>query len=525
MNDEAPDLLARALSGDLSPEESDRLLEICRGDASVRTEFGRLAITERLLQAVHTDVSPEIAAREVVQRLAPSVPFERERLIEHVMRKTWWSVYGPKLAWAAGIVLLLGFGSWATLERRTVATIARTESATWAGTSQEVGQGLRKGQSVSLKQGLVEIKFGNGAVVVIEGPAEFEVRSKTAAFLHRGRAVARVPEQARGFVIDSPRGRLVDLGTEFGIAVGDAGETEVHVLEGRVEAELPGRSKPVELRAAEAMRLASTGTTWIPVDETAFVTEMPPRAEDAPGFIHWSFDEGEGTTARNSGRGLAGEEAHLTLKSYSPEGALPMWMEGVFGAALQFDGKSSFAECRYRGISGRQSRTIAAWVRVPADFHEAEGYGMVGWGIVSPPGRAWQLSANPVVRDGEIGRLRIGASDGSVVGTTDLRDGKWHHVSAVMYGGVRANTATHVLLYVDGNLEPASRKGVREIVTDTENAPHGIFAGRNVGYRGQPLEQMLPGGAFFRGSVDEVFIAAGALSQEQIRKIMRENRL
>ena len=92
-----------------------------------------------------------------------------------------------------------------------------------------------------------------------------------------------------------------------------------------------------------------------------------------------------------------------------------------------------------------------------------------------------------------------------------------------MYGGVRANTATHVLLYVDGKLEPASRKGVREIITDTENAGHGIFAGRNVGFRGQSINP--EGGAFFRGSVDEVFIVAGALSQEQIRRIMRESSL
>lgn len=524
MNDEIRDLLARALSGDLSPPESDRLLAICRADEEVRTEFARLAVTDRLLQAVHAEVSPSVAAREVMERLAPTIPFERERLVGQVARKNWWSVYGPKLAWAAGVVLLLSLGSWATFQWRSVATVARTESATWSGEPCEVGGGLRRGQSVSLKKGLVEVKFRNGAVVVVEGPAEFEIRSKTEAFLHRGRAVARVPEQARGFVIDSPRGRLVDLGTEFGIAVGETGETEVHVLEGRVEAELAGRSKPVELRTAEAMRVASNGTTWMAADETAFVTEMPPRAEDAPGFIHWTFDEGKGITARNSGRGLADEEAHLTLKSFSPEGAVPAWKPGVFGTALEFNGVSSFAECRYPGISGRQSRTIAAWVRVPADFREIEGYGMVGWGMVSPPGRAWQLSANPLAADGAIGRLRIGASEGAVVGTTDLRDGKWHHVAAVMYGGARANTATHVLLYVDGNLEPASRKGVREIVTDTENAGHGIFAGRNIGYRGQPLNQM-QGGAFFRGSVDEIFIVAAALSQEQIQTVMRENRL
>jgi hypothetical protein len=525
MTDETRDLLARALAGDLSPEESDRLLEICRRDDEVRREFGRLAITERLLRATYAETDPETAALEVRQRISPPIPFQTERVVDQIARDSWWAKARPRLAWAASIALLLGSATWATMRYRNVATIVRSESATWSGAVQEIGHGFRQGQSVSLQRGLVELKFSHGANVVVEGPAEFEIRSNTEAFLHRGRVVARVPEKARGFVIDSPQGRLVDLGTEFGVAVSDTGETEVHVLDGRVDAELPGRTKPVELRAAEALRVASTGTTWIAADETRFVTEMPPPAEDAPGFIHWSFDEGEGVLAKNAGRGLADEEAHLTLKSFFGEGAVPMWSEGVFGQSLEFDGKTAYAECSYAGISGRQSRTITAWVRVPKNFQEVEGYAVIGWGRTSPPGRAWQLSANPVPADGEIGRLRIGASEGAVVGTTDLRDDRWHHVAAVMYGGSRANTATHVLLYVDGQLEPTSRKGVREIVTDTENAGHGIFVGRNTGFLGQPRQKMEPGGGFFRGAVDEVFVVAAALSQEQIQRIMRENRL
>ena len=40
MNDEIRELLARALSGDLSPEESERLLAACRADEAVRVELG-----------------------------------------------------------------------------------------------------------------------------------------------------------------------------------------------------------------------------------------------------------------------------------------------------------------------------------------------------------------------------------------------------------------------------------------------------------------------------------------------------
>jgi hypothetical protein len=524
MRDETRELIAHALSGDLSPEESERLLAMCRADEEIRAELGRLAVADRLLRSAYSETTAEIVAREVTLRLQPETS-ATDLLVARVARKNWWTIFGPRLAWAAGILVLLASGGWYGMSLRTVATLARCEATRWTGKQRTSGDSLRAGQRMTFSSGLIEVDFDGGAVVVVEGPADMEIRDRASAFLHRGRAVARVPEQARGFIIDSPRGRLVDLGTEFGVAVGETGETEVHVIEGRVDATLPGRAKPVELRANEALRLVSTGPTWMKADENAFVTEMPPRAEEKPGFIHWSFDEGSGNVARNIGQGLGDEDAHLVFRDVRPNSNGPAWIQGPFGSALEFDGKGAFAECGYRGISGRQARSITAWVRVPKDFKTTEGYGIVGWGIPSPPGSAWQLSANPVALEGAVGRLRIGAGSGSVVGTTDLRDGRWHHVAAVMYGGARANTATHVLIYVDGKLDPASRKSLREIVTDTESPNHGLWVGRNVASAASWKSNFSPGGPFFRGAVDEVFVISAALSEEQIVQIMRENRL
>ena len=39
--------------------------------------------------------------------------------------------------------------------------------------------------------------------------------------------------------LDSPRGRLVELGTEFGVSVGPYGDTDGSVLEGKVEVFTP----------------------------------------------------------------------------------------------------------------------------------------------------------------------------------------------------------------------------------------------------------------------------------------------
>lgn len=523
MNDAARELIARAISGELTPEESERLVAECGQDETVRAEFARQVVTERLLHGVFSEATAEIVAREVAQRLRPE-PATTERLVSRVARRNSWSLFGPRLAWAAGIVLLLSIAAWYGVSTRAVAKLSRCEGVRWTGKEHSTGDILRLGHHVVFSAGLLEIEFGNGAAVVVEGPADLEVSGRGSAFLHRGRAVARVPEKARGFFIDSPRGRLVDLGTEFGISVGDAGDTEVHVMEGRVDAHVPGYKSAVELRAKEALRLTAEPTR-LQADENAFVTEMPPRADENPPYIHWSFDEGSGNVAANRGSGLAERDALLRLRDVRPNAPGPRWVEGPFGSALELDGKGAFAECKFQGISGRLARSIAAWVRVPADFRPEEGYSMVGWGKADYPGTAWQLSANPVAGEGPIGRLRIGVSHGSVVGTTDLRDGQWHHLAVVMYGGTRPNTAEHVLIYVDGYLEPAPRKRVMDISTNTKRSRHGIWIGRNVASARSLDLSFSPGGPFFRGAVDEVFVVAGALSGEQIRRIMRTNRL
>ena len=63
-------------------------------------------------------------------------------------------------------------------------------------------------------------------------------------FLKKGRLTAEVPRPATGFVINTPLMNVVDLGTRFGLTVKFNGETEVHVMQGVVEA---SRSKGISV--------------------------------------------------------------------------------------------------------------------------------------------------------------------------------------------------------------------------------------------------------------------------------------
>lgn len=88
--------------------------------------------------------------------------------------------------------------------------------------------------------GQVQLEFMSGAVVVLAGPAELIIESKDAASLVKGMVSARVPDRARGFVLNAPDSAIVDLGTEFGVKVNPSGTSEVGVLSGEVQLSLLG---------------------------------------------------------------------------------------------------------------------------------------------------------------------------------------------------------------------------------------------------------------------------------------------
>ena len=105
------------------------------------------------------------------------------------------------------------------------------------GRRQQITTGMRlyPGQKLVLTSGLAEFKFFNGAEVVLEAPAEFEVLGKKQCWLGGGKLVAKAHEErSKGFIVDTPTATFEDLGTEFGVNV-RKGFASVHVFDGEVE--------------------------------------------------------------------------------------------------------------------------------------------------------------------------------------------------------------------------------------------------------------------------------------------------
>ncbi len=119
-----------------------------------------------------------------------------------------------------------------------VARVVRSHKVIWG----EVGGGRSVGSDISLtnmyelRSGLVEVEMTEtGAMVIFEGPCKFKLLNNNAVKLTKGRLTAVVKnEKAKGFYVDTPQGRVVDLGTEFGVAVDSLGGTRSVVFTGEV---------------------------------------------------------------------------------------------------------------------------------------------------------------------------------------------------------------------------------------------------------------------------------------------------
>ncbi len=90
---------------------------------------------------------------------------------------------------------------------------------------------LHPGDVVGIEKGLIELEFSDGAQLVIESPSTLLVTSAASARLLKGRVVGRA--ESGNFTLLTPTADVVDIGTEFGVEVGQGG-TDVTVFEGEV---------------------------------------------------------------------------------------------------------------------------------------------------------------------------------------------------------------------------------------------------------------------------------------------------
>lgn len=403
---------------------------------------------------------------------------------------------------------------------REVAVITRAE-----GLPPEALASLKPGMRVkpgtlALGQGHVQLDFFNGAQLVLEGPSELHILSSEAATLVAGRAAARVPESARGFVLNAPDAAVVDLGTEFALAVND-GRSEVHVVDGEVEVSLLGDdgNTLISERFGEdkTVRFGGESPALVSVEAP---TAAPPKVQDLPTTpllvsdeyvravlesgpsVYWRFESADAGVIPNEAG--AGHGARIVGADDSPViavegGALrfkssdtPRYLESVGPIPLLNVG--SFSMEFWINPDKLQYSTVVSVIpegEVWTDFHlnvieivDSTSH------LVHPPMTFRFLHRHPPSRGGGVNLF-------SSLGYTP---GQWQHV-------VTVKTPHELSLYIDGRL-------MRRIEgkAGSDDLSYRLLLGE---LRDHTTERQ------FEGRLDEFAVYPRALSDEEVERHYR----
>ena len=338
------------------------------------------------------------------------------------------------------------------LSKPVVAVLTKSVGLSWNSGSfknPENGTGLHSGD-FSFAQGMVQLEFIQGATAILEGPVKTTLLTPNGLSLQLGKIRAHVPKVAAGFSVDLPMGKVIDLGTDFGVQVYPEGSAEVFVYQGKVRyrgLDFEGNEVSKELTGGEAIYLDSYGELT-PLDmpsgsffgsadlasrslenahkRRAAWLKMNQKIASEPGTLLYYGFEGHDSwsrilkdeTARDNGDG---DGAVIGCK----------WSEGRWPGkgALEFS-KDNDRVCLNINQSLR-SCTLLAWVRLdslsnegsPLVFSRPNIEGALGWGINSSGKLSLEVRTSGLTEIFE-----------SAVAFPPDRLGKWAHLATSFDG-------------------------------------------------------------------------------------------
>lgn len=529
-------LFAMKADGTISPQDHEHLSQLLAESNDIRREWFAFQDAEDALQAWAQRAS-------VIQGSAPaSTPVQAPAARARAQRGVAWRITA---AMAAGIVI--GAVTWAVWPQpaepvispsgsnvviqneattSAVAVLTRGVDLVWeeSGASPALHAPLSPGE-LKLRSGVAEIEFFQGARLCIEGPAEIKLISAGEAYCKRGRFSAEVPPHARGFRIGTPKGDLVDLGTEFGLDLNSDTPT-LHVFKGEVELH---RSKSAMqlLTTGQAARMENTGLMDADAAGFSFSRDLDSRvqASQRQAFDNWQqtaalqlrdpslllrldFQDGSGARSLKNSAPHGPEIAAGTIVGCT-------WTQGRWAGtdkqALQFRSLSDRVRLNIPG-QYRQFTAIASVQLNGLNIRQSSicmtqglGAGYMHWQVLHDGSLCLGVGEGP-------GRLGHGVPVRwqdyiSPVLFTPERFGQWVHLAMVYDLDAR-----EVRFYVNG-----ARFSTHPIKEAVELSPGIMELGNwtpTPEKRQQPVRN-------FNGCMDEFSLLSRALTDSEIRQLAR----
>lgn len=496
----------------LSNPEKERLNHFLRTSEEARQYYLRHAALSASLFSYAAELQSD----------APAPMPVRKRLLP---RPVVWAA-AAALAAIAGFVYLKPVADTAKPEapvadNAVVALMSGTKDCEWSGPPMPAGAALKAGQKLQLTKGTAEITFDSGAQVTLDGPASLVVSSAWDASLESGTLNATVPEEAAGFRVNNKAVEVVDHGAEFSMTA-DASSAEILVLKGAVEAAPHNltQPEPVMLGALQSRRFGKEGASDVRDRERKFarftrVLKLD-RSPSVGGYTHWDFNNSEGSLISAEVKGRKKGGVHTRMVADEKAEAAATLTEGRWGKGLGFNGRL-FAKAIVPGLADAgEARTVAFWVRVPSTAPLTGGStSMLGWGEKARrrEGPHIAIGWNKQPRQGAVGALRTDLGQGIALGSTSLRDDRWHHVAVVLVPD--ANGRVQARQYVDGRLEGSATRPPLKHAGEEKDYADTLWLGRGPGDK--------PKDTPFTGALDELFVFDRPLSPAEIIRLMHSN--
>ncbi len=366
-------LLSQLSDGRLGEDDVRRLGNLLELDAALRRQYLDYCQMHALLRSEHgllTSWSVTAGLREEDQMTASRKGQARRRRLLSL------AAAAILMAVAVGMTLLNANRPHPPFRGAETAVLSKTVGAQFAyGVNGESAlvEGMQLRQGVyELLNGLVEIEYRSGVVLVVRAPATFDLVDEACLRLEDGQLAAHVPKAATGFRIESPGATVIDLGTDFAVQAVKGKESEVHVFNGEVLVDLHGEKG----RSADLLRLVTgeaarvdyfTGMpSGIDLDDQQFLRSL--REDDSsyaqavaaldPAVYYRMEPTGDGTRLIDASTSGANAKIHFGRAK------APVWTAGRVGAALTLGGPAQetyAAASEYPQAEG-DALTVAAWV-------------------------------------------------------------------------------------------------------------------------------------------------------------------
>jgi len=484
MEAELRDALIAWQGGGLPAGRVDELLARLRTDADFRRAFSEevwtlsltriaqapdprwLALYEELgLSATTLDVSDASASDA---DLMAKIRREPTPFVSAGWRRAayGWMAAAAVLALTVWGVLSFGPGAKPTTAGTVVASaplavLVQAESAVWDRATPKdlaIGSPLNAGP-LRLTSGRASVMFTSGVLLDFEGPADLDLLAMDRVLCRGGRLRTKVPHDAGGFCVETPRGTVTDLGTELGISVSPDGKTHVAVFEGQAEVSLqiPGqegiRTALLQERQTAEM-LPETGeirtetpegflnATELHLPPLPLAPSYAPTITAAKPLQYWRLDHAAGDIVPNE-----------------VPGAPPLHLTG--GVSLQADA-SGRTSASFPGQAARGALYLAEPWAQPAGSHaielwfatnSTEQMAIIALTAADAPGNhlaLLELGSRRPGRATEPGVVRylmrwpVGARGGmNIFSPPKAFPYQWHHLVAQQAGG-------ELELFIDG---------------------------------------------------------------------------